>query len=367
MKIIFLFFVAILISHNAYSSYISNLQFVDIAASGTILNAHDACTITFPGSFGYEPDLNQGAGSDTDYIYLCVTYSDGSPRGKRGLTEILTAGTDNAVPSPPDGYTTPQWNGDGPLDLNKNAGGKFIYLWTVFSDRITYTYIEDMKPIASGSAEGAVCDPGYTKDNIDLNWGAGGDFIYFCYKPAAIPIIDVPYVTELYLVDISPGGSIPTAEAACNNAKPGSVGLEPDLNQGAGSVSDYIYLCVTYSSGDPTSQPGLTNLTVTGGENNPSNAPSGYTTVPNSISSSPLDLNRGVSNPLETPVQIYLWQQLSSSITNTYIEDIKTAVSSVSGDDAVCPDGYIKNDIDLNWGAGGDWIYICYKSVTITT
>ncbi len=54
----------------------------------------------------------------------------------------------------------------------------------------------------------------------------------------------------------------------------------------------------------------------------------------------------------------------STGKEGTYIKDIRIVASStdkdVSCDDGFDVKGYTKLDIDLNEGAGGDWVYLCY-------
>ncbi len=79
-----------------------------------------------------------------------------------------------------------------------------------------------------GGSSGIQPPPGYTKVDVDLNRGAGGDFIYVCYKRG----IGAP-VTDLA---VTLNGDSPPAGAAWTK-------IDVDLNRNAGG--DYIYLWYT--------------------------------------------------------------------------------------------------------------------------
>src|SRR5687768_15748724 len=65
------------------------------------------------------------------------------------------------------------------LDLNKGAGGKFIYLLVQHG---TGTPVVNLAVV---NGKNAAAPPGYTKINVDLNAGAGGDFLYLCYQKSS--------------------------------------------------------------------------------------------------------------------------------------------------------------------------------------
>lgn len=71
------------------------------------------------------------------------------------------------------------------------------------------------------------CYPGYTRINIDLNWGAGGEYIYLCYRKSTsgAPITDIAVIA---------GGS------SSFRGPSGYTRIFKDLNKGSGG--DYIYL-----------------------------------------------------------------------------------------------------------------------------
>jgi len=102
---------------------------------------------------------------------------------------------------------------------------------------------------------------GYTKVNVDLNRGAGGDFIYVCYKRGfGAPVTGI--ATTL-------GGGSPPAGRAWTK-------IDVDLNRNAGG--DLIYLWYTKDPGCSTLKDIVVLL-------NSEPAPPGYTKIS-------VDLNR---------------------------------------------------------------------------
>ena len=122
--------------------------------------------------------------------------------------------------------------------------------------------ISEITVIYGGSA-GIQPPAGYTKINVDLNLGAGGDFIYVCYKKG----VGAP-VTGLA---VTLGGSPPPPDAVYTR-------IDVDLNLGAGG--DFIWLWYTKDPACTT----IRNVHVQADAGAP---PDGYTRID-------VDLNRGV-------------------------------------------------------------------------
>ncbi|WPC72667.1 MACPF domain-containing protein [Vibrio porteresiae] len=128
---------------------------------------------------------------------------------------------------PPLGYTKI------PNDLNKGAGGKFIYLcYSKYTPKSTYDHnmpdcISDITTIVG---ENASAPDGYTKIDIDLNMGAGGKYIYLCYKKEK-------YNDEIAIKDVT------VISGSNSDLQPpyGFTKVQQDLNEGAGG--DFIYIC----------------------------------------------------------------------------------------------------------------------------
>jgi hypothetical protein len=125
-----------------------------------------------PAPAGYtkiNKDLNKGAGGD--FIYLCYKKGDGAP-----LTKIfVTIGEDRRHPNVPEKCSIIN------VDLNRDAGGNYIYLWTTHDPKCA-----PITDIIVLEGEGARPPAGYTKINVDLNRHAGGAYLYFAYRTETI-------------------------------------------------------------------------------------------------------------------------------------------------------------------------------------
>uniref|UniRef100_A0A096MF36 Si:dkey-30j10.5 n=1 Tax=Poecilia formosa TaxID=48698 RepID=A0A096MF36_POEFO len=64
-------------------------------------------------------------------------------------------------------------------DLNRRAGGKWIYLWM---KRERQTYISDITATANTSLDSSLFRQGYTRMDEDTNRDAGGAFIFLWYR-----------------------------------------------------------------------------------------------------------------------------------------------------------------------------------------
>ncbi|MGW5437818.1 MAC/perforin domain-containing protein [Nocardia asteroides] len=116
-------------------------------------------------------DLNRRAGGD--FIYLCtqrMTRAELRRLGERPITSLaVVIGRNTPAPA---GYTRIE------VDLNKGADGKFVYLCYKLGE--PEKAIRDIMVIHGTNA--AIAAPiGYTKVPQDLNMGSGGDFIFVCY------------------------------------------------------------------------------------------------------------------------------------------------------------------------------------------
>jgi hypothetical protein len=153
----------------------------------TAARAEDAITelhVIYGGSSGiqcpagftkYPVDLNKGAGGD--FIYLCYKRGVGAP-----VTGMAVGINTNPVSQAPDGWTLI------PVDLNRNAGGYYVYLY--------YTKYPGQADVAANEPdcrtvrdivvlEGSAATPaGYTVIPYDLNRGTSnsGPALYFAYK-----------------------------------------------------------------------------------------------------------------------------------------------------------------------------------------
>ncbi|ELS05137.1 hypothetical protein Xen7305DRAFT_00048770 [Xenococcus sp. PCC 7305] len=113
-----------------------------------------------------------------------------------------------------------------PVDLNEEAGGKYIYL--CYKRENDSTYISQLML----GDENLTPPSGYEKIDVDLNAGAGGDYIYLFYKKSSseIPVYDI--------VIQSTGGSsqeIPQYDGITYRK------LNIDINEGAGGDHIHAY------------------------------------------------------------------------------------------------------------------------------
>jgi hypothetical protein len=110
------------------------------------------------------------------------------------------------------------------IDLNAGAGGEYIYLYFKKGDNNPITGLF----VITGNNPGIFPPPGYTKIEVDLNAGAGGEYIYLCYTkdPRWLSIKEVAIVAS---------NNVPVPPPLGYNLIP------VDLNVGAGG--EYIFLC----------------------------------------------------------------------------------------------------------------------------
>ena len=103
--------------------------------------------------------------------------------------------------------------------------------------------------------------PGYTKINIDLNQGAGGDYLYLCYKKG----VGAP-ITGLA---VTLNGGAPPTDAVYTR-------INIDLNRNAGG--DYVWLWYT-------KDPACTTIRNVHIQPNQGAWPAGYTRIPVDLNS----------------------------------------------------------------------------------
>lgn len=125
---------------------------------------------------GYEKvsdDLNKGAGGY--YIYACFKSASSLEIAAQRMSPVVDLAVIMDKEPVPHGFDKI------PVDLNKEAKGKYIYLCTRSAEPGTPDVgIKDIK-IITGSHAGLTKPFGYKQLPQDLNAGAGGDFIYLCY------------------------------------------------------------------------------------------------------------------------------------------------------------------------------------------
>jgi hypothetical protein len=151
------------------------------------------------------------------------------------MLDIVVLYSDDGYCEPPPGF----WK--VPYDLNKGAGGNFIYLATKSVHRQDPRLLEDGPnglgtPITdlcviTGRSKDIQAPVGYTKVEGDLNYGTGGNFVFLCYHRGQL----AEPVSELFAM----GGKTNEMLAP----PPGYAKIDADLNSGA-LMGEKITICV---------------------------------------------------------------------------------------------------------------------------
>ena len=123
-----------------------------------------------PGYTKIDVDLSKGAGMRSEYTYLCYKKNTSDHEAPiTGINVFAASSEDFPIQS---GYSKV------PGDLNKGAGGKYIY--------VCYTKDESLPPICDvtviyGANRDTYPDAQYVRIDQDCNEGSGGKYIYICY------------------------------------------------------------------------------------------------------------------------------------------------------------------------------------------
>ena len=239
-------------------------------------------------------------------------------------------------------------------DLNYFAGGNYIYLCQK-RDTMIVTYDGSEKPIDSVEIlfNSRICNNNLLNlIDINLNEGSGGDSVRLCYGNTNSylgPIVDFfVYIEE---VNFQPDGYL------CERDK--------DLNNGT-TKGKTTYLCYTrdYDSyikkieeengkGVDSQKEIVTDLEVIHSKKKEVSYPSGYSLINNGCDSNGCDLNHKAGGEY-----IYLCQK---KLTLKNLSPTQKLINSVK---IIFDKNNNKNlkliDVDLNKGAGGKYIYISY-------
>ena len=124
--------------------------------------------------------------------------------------------------APPPGYVKI------PVDLNKGAGGEYVYI--CYSRTAPGPPITNVQVFA-GYHSSFPIQNGYTKIDKDLNKGALGAYIYLCYTTAS----NRPSITSLYVVQGSSPHTYPISGR--------QIRIDQDCSEGTGG---YYYSYVIY-------------------------------------------------------------------------------------------------------------------------
>ena len=127
------------------------------------------------------------------------------------------------------------------------------------------------------------CPPGYQLVNVDLNAGAGGNFIYLCYKLGEN--LNEAY-TDFFMEYRTSSAPTDTKSMNHNSNYVDYTRIGTDLNSGSGG--DFIYMWTTKAN----TLPPITNISVA--LDNPDNVNSDWPSVYWHNTQSPADVNKSV-------------------------------------------------------------------------
>jgi len=210
---------------------------------------------------------------------------------------------------------------------------KVLLLLLLLSETLMANYITDLDVSQNRDEERYLLRRGFKKIDVDLNKGAGGDYIYIWYKQqsGASPITGLQVT---FNHDMGVGLS-----------RAGFTKINKDLNAGAGG--DYIYLW--YFRGQTEYNIPIVDIDVTTRvEDEGRMFDSGWERLA-------CDLNRNAGGNW-----IQAWVKRERQ---TYICDV-TATDSYGSDSYLLQNGYIRVDEDANRSAGGADVFIWYRQTT---
>ncbi|ORX88867.1 Metallo-dependent phosphatase [Basidiobolus meristosporus CBS 931.73] len=243
-------------------------------------------------------DLNKGAGGK--YVYLHYRKDPGA----KPVTSIVLLKDTDAVPS---GYQK--------VDVNINEGTSKPKRYLAYTNTLTTSApIQDLL-VKLGTSPHAL--DGYRSYDFNMNEGAGEKATLF-YQPKVdeVPISDI--VVELC--------------DSANCVKPGWIKSDHDLNINAGGKYVYLFYKQEKSPNYVTDITASTQTTI-----------SGYERLT-------ADVNAGTKGQ---PVYLFYKKGTDQPIYSVTFE---------SGKDLVDPFGYIKVNQDLNVGTGADEVYLYYRN-----
>ena len=233
----------------------------------------------------------------------------------RPVTDLTVIVGDSPGIQPQQGWTKLQH------DLNAGAGGKYVYLCYRTDDGDP---VVDIK-IIKGDNCNIPPPAGFTKISEDVNSGAGGKYIYICYrKGPGVPITNVSVISG------------PHEEYADPVPGLGFVKINQDLNEGSGG--DFVYLCY-----QPDPMVPITDIFLLTGDDDKIEAPDGYYKLCT-------DLNKGAGGKF-----IYLCYKKSYDSPIVGLDMITSSNPYV-----MPPQGYTRLDPGTNYGNRGLNVYLCY-------
>lgn len=146
------------------------------------------------------------------------------------VTDVRVISSNTYSEQPPYGFTKIDF------DLNRNAGGRYIFVCQKQEKIPVARRQGDPQPITAidivGDDDWRSIPHGYVRINQDLNEGAGGSFIFLCFSTDPAKAAEGLPIRSITVI----GGSDDNLAAPYGFTK-----LKWDLNSGAGG--DFIYMC----------------------------------------------------------------------------------------------------------------------------
>ncbi|XP_029985192.1 uncharacterized protein LOC115415665 [Sphaeramia orbicularis] len=262
-------------------------------------------------------DLNKGAGGK--YIYLWYKkQSEGVP-----ITRIqISFNSDMADGLARAGYT------QVPKDLNAGSGGDFIYLW-YFKGTTEYdTSIQDVDVTVDAEAEAQKFKLNWERVTCDLNRKAGGNWIHMWVKRQ----------NQTYICDVTATDSY---GSDADHFREGYIRMDEDTNRGAGG--SFVFLWYRQTT-DPSRA--LTSVDVS------TNGLEYQQLQQRGFSSVSVNLNEGTSGG-----RVYLWYKKEESVNP--IKTI-TLLANTGATEVFKRAGVNVIEKDLNSGNDGHREYLCF-------
>jgi Domain of unknown function (DUF4157) len=171
---------------------------------------------------GLERDADNKADRIIGEVANALRATGAQPKMGAHVVDLKIIAGDDPWVRVPKGFTK------DPIDLNWRAGGKYIYLCVKYGTGRSISRI-DVKSADKSDDPKVAPSPGYEKDPIDLNWGCGRDtkYIYLTFQRGNERILKDVMIIAGDSRDIRP----PPEYSKGNN----------DLNEGAGGK--FIFLC----------------------------------------------------------------------------------------------------------------------------
>ena len=148
------------------------------------------------------------------------------------IVDVIILGSGSGTVNTPAGYTRLT------TDLNQSAGGDYIYLAYKRETVCSYDTVDVVTGLVMINGSGAVAPAGYIKDPYDLNKNAGGDYIYLCKKSGPTSTAS-NFTGAISDIRIKTGEGV-NADAGYEFIVWNGTNTPAEVNKGAGGA--YIYI-----------------------------------------------------------------------------------------------------------------------------